>query len=387
MRTATPRELGLDAGRLERLTAAITDDVARERYDGAVVLVGRRGGIALHAALGFADRASGRRARTDDVFCIFSVTKALTAATVLSRIERGELALTTRVADLIPEFAVRGKQRITIGHLLTHTAGLSTAMPEMPIERLGELEALVGAVCQQAVEAVPGSEVSYSPLTGHAVLAEIVRRLDGGARSFRQILTDEVLAPLGMRDSALGLRADLAARRVPVVVRDRTPGLFPPETLEGFNFLLTEASELPAAGVVGTAGDVFRYAETLRRGGELGGVRILLAATLRLATTNHTGLNPNRLWNYARELRGWDAFPAFLGLGFWLRGVGVFPTPFGTLASPGTFGHPGAGSTIFWVDPERELTFVCLTAGLIEETRSVERFQHLSDLALAAVAD
>jgi CubicO group peptidase (beta-lactamase class C family) len=72
MPTATPTELGLDAWRLERLT----DDVARQHYDGAVVLVGRRGAIALHAAIGFADRASGRRARTDDVFCIFSVTKA-----------------------------------------------------------------------------------------------------------------------------------------------------------------------------------------------------------------------------------------------------------------------------------------------------------------------
>jgi len=47
----------------------------------------------------------------------------------------------------------------------------------------------------------------------------------------------------------------------------------------------------------------------------------------------------------------------------------------------------GAGSTIFWVDPERDLTFVCLTAGLIEESASIMRFQRLSDMVVAAVMD
>lgn len=108
---------------------------------------------------------------------------------------------------------------------------------------------------------------------------------------------------------------------------------------------------------------------------------------MHIATTNQTGLRPNLLWNYAREMRGWDDFPAYIGLTFWLRGEGVFTAPFGTLASPGTFGHLGAGTTMFWVDPVRELTFVCLTAGAIEESSSMERFQRLSDLVHAAVED
>jgi CubicO group peptidase (beta-lactamase class C family) len=93
------------------------------------------------------------------------------------------------------------------------------------------------------------------------------------------------------------------------------------------------------------------------------------------------------LWNYTRDVRGWDEFPAYLGLSFFLRGMGIFPTYFGTMASPGTFGSMGAGSTIFWIEPERDLTFVCLTSGLLEESRSMDRFQRLSDLVLAAVVD
>lgn len=84
-------------------------------------------------------------------------------------------------------------------------------------------------------------------------------------------------------------------------------------------------------------------------------------------------------------MRGWEEFPAFLGLTFFLRGTGIFPHWFGNLSSPGTFGAVGAGSTVFWVDPERDLTFVCLTAGLVEETRNVDRFQRLSDLVSSAV--
>ena len=387
MPNASPAELGLDPERLARLTAAIDADVRHERYDGAAILVARRGVVALHEAIGFADRAAGRRARVDDVFHLFSITKTFTAVAVLSRIERGQLALTTPVADVIPEFGNRGKQRITVFHLLTHTCGLPAALPLIPLELFGDLGATVAAICEQGIENRPGTVVYYSPLTAHAILAEMVRRIDGGERRFRDILADEIFRPLAMRDSWLGARPDLAARRVPIVVRDHRPGLFPPELMEGFNSIVTEEAELPAAGGLATAADMGRFAEMLRRGGELDGARLLAPATLQLATTNQTGLQPNLLWSYAREMRGWDEFPAYIGLTFWLRGQGVFTAPFGTLASPRTFGHLGAGTTMYWVDPERELTFVCLTAGAIEESYSMERFQRLSDLVHASCVD
>ncbi len=385
MRNVPPEDVGLDPERLARLTAAVERDVAAERYDGAAVLVARRGAVALHEAVGFADRATGRRARVDDVFHLFSITKTLTAVSVLSRIERGQLALTTPVADVIPEFGNRGKQRINVFHLLTHTSGLPATPPPLPPDLFGSLEATVAAVCLQGVENRPGTVVYYSPLTAHAILAEMVRRVDGGRRRFRDILAEEIFGPLALTDTWLGARADLAARRVPIVMRDRRPGLFPPELMEGFNVVVTEEAELPAAGGLATATDIGRFAEALRRGGELDGARVLGPTILQLATTNQTGLRPNLLWNYAREMRGWDDFPAYIGLTFWLRGEGVFTAPFGTLASPGTFGHLGAGTTMYWVDPARELVFVCLTAGAMEESYSLERFQRLSDLVHAAV--
>ncbi len=104
MPTVLPAELGFDPERLARLTAAIDADVAQERIDGAVVLVARRGVVALHEAIGYADRAAGRRAKLDDVFCLFSITKTLTAVAVLSRVERGPLTLRPPVPDVNPAF-------------------------------------------------------------------------------------------------------------------------------------------------------------------------------------------------------------------------------------------------------------------------------------------
>jgi CubicO group peptidase (beta-lactamase class C family) len=174
---------------------------------------------------------------------------------------------------------------------------------------------------------------------------------------------------------------------VPVVVRDRSPGIFEPELLEAFNVLVGPTTEIPAASAVSTVADLFRFTEMLRRGGELDGRRLFAPAMVRLATTNHTGDKPNGFYAFACEQRGWQPFPAYIGLSFWLRGHGIFPTYFGHLSSSRTFGGLGAGSSMYWVDPERDLTFVLLTAGLLEETRNLDRCQRLSDLVQAAIVD
>jgi CubicO group peptidase (beta-lactamase class C family) len=123
----------------------------------------------------------------------------------------------------------------------------------------------------------------------------------------------------------------------------------------------------------------------LRNGGELNGARILSPAMIDTATRNYTGTMPNDIWDYAVDARNWPVFPAYLGLGFFLRGKGCHPTPFGSLASPRSFGGVGAGSTVFFVDPVKELSFAFLSTGLMEESRSSERHQRLADLVHAAL--
>jgi CubicO group peptidase (beta-lactamase class C family) len=229
---ATPAELGLDAERLGRLRSAIVRDIDRGLYDGCVLLVARRGYVALHEAFGLSDRQAGRSAKTDDVFFSMSIAKQLTNAMVLMRVERGDLRLNTPVAEVIPEFARKGKAFVTVGDLIVHKAGLPFGLPAMPPEQVGDIGAMTAAACELLPEGVPGTRINYSALIAHSVLAEILRRLDGGGRAYRQMLAEDLLVPLGMKDTALGARPDLVARRVPVVVRDRTPDMFDPDLLE-----------------------------------------------------------------------------------------------------------------------------------------------------------
>jgi CubicO group peptidase (beta-lactamase class C family) len=256
----------------------------------------------------------------------------------------------------------------------------------VPAEKIGDLDAVVTAVCDVGLEAVPGEEVSYSPIMAHAVLGQVVRRLDGGKRRLRDIARAELTEPLGMADTALGATTKLAARAVKPRVSDESSGMFDASALVGLGLMILNPelnTEIPAGGFVSTAADVFRFAEAMRLGGALNGKRVLSGPMVALATSNHTGTRHNDLWTYARELKGWPLFPANLGLGFFLRGEGLYPTYSGHLSTPGTFGAMGAGTTNYWVDPVRDITMVCLTTGFLEEANSALRFQRLSDVAIA----
>ena len=383
---------GLDAERLDRLRARVERDIEEERYDGAVLIVARHGEIGLHEAIGSAHRESGRAAHRDDVFRIFSMTKAFTNALVLNAVDRGLLALTTPVAEVVPEFLgtdrFRGmhKPRVTIAHLLTHRAALVPTPTPVPYEQLGDLSAVVTAIGELDLIGEPGDRVQYSPALAHALLGEAVRRIHG-ADSFREVLDRELLEPLGMTSTRLGAPAAWADRLVPVVARFPAGGWLGPEDIEVMNDIVDEDAEMPWVGCVSSAGDIFRFTEMIRRGGELDGTRILSPGILDLATRNQTGDAPNELYKMLYTAMGWDVPPASVGLGFMLRGEGIFVEPFGTLSTPRTHGNFGAGSSQFWIDPERDVTFVCLTSGVMEESANLQRFQRLSDLAQAAVVD
>jgi CubicO group peptidase (beta-lactamase class C family) len=376
---------GFDPDRLDRLARRIRKDVEAERYDGCELIVARRGEIVFEGAFGYADRAAGRAVQSPQPFFTMSVGKQFTVTTVLQKIEAGDLAFTTRVAEVIPEFDCRGKNRINVAQVLTHRSGLMAMLPAIPPDQMGSLEAVVAATCASLPESAPGTRVHYSVIVGHAILAELVRRVDGGRRPFRQIVQEDLFEPLGMKHTSMGRRADLAGRVAPVVARDRRSGVFEPELVELFGAVIDEKAEVPAGGYVSTARDLHRFAEMLRNGGELEGARILSPLTVERVRKNRTGDEPNGLWDYTIAMRGWDPFPANLGLGFFVRGTGIHPTPFGTLASPETFGGIGAGSTTFWVDPEREITFAFLSAGLLEDSYSIDRHQCLADMVFSAL--
>ena len=384
--TASSGGTGLRADRLELLKAVMADDVERGRYHGGVVCVGRHGELGLHAAIGSAYRDRQQPLNTDAVFSLFSVTKAITNVLAFQAIEQGRFALTSKVVSLIPEFGGGEREKLTVYHLMTHSTGLPSIFSPKPGMYIDRLDEMIAAICETVQSESPaGEKVTYQPLIAHAFLGEMVRRTDPKGRRYRDIVQQEVFDPLKMADSSVGVRKDLRARKI-------VPDFLSPMPIEhlgrsdlGPNGAFEEEdAEMPWVGVVSTAHDMFRFAEMLRRGGELDGARLIGPAILNRATCNHTGDKPNELYMNIARARGWEPYPAYIGIGFPVRGEAVCQHQFGTLTSPRTFGAHGAGSTVFWVDPELDMTFVCLTAGVMDEGDNIERFQRLSDIAASA---
>ena len=382
-------DLGFDPIRLRRVGDAIRADINEGRCHGVSMIVARGGSKILEVTEGFADKAANKSLAPNNVFATMSVAKQFTNVLALSLVERGLLKLHAPVAELIPGFANLGKEKVNLYHLLTHTSGIMSAIPPVPPEVLVNIDKLLEYACSLPLESQPGERVNYSILLGHSIIAAMCLAADGRGRSYTDMLNDEIFTPLGMVDTSLGAREDLLDRLCPVRVSYKNiPALLPPEAVEGLGTVLAmPGAELPGGGCVTTIGDLHRFAEMLRRGGELEGVRILSPATLDFCTRNHTGELRNILFDMWCGTRNWLAYPASIGVGFFMRGEGNLPGLFSPMNSPRTYGGFGAGSTGFTVDPERDLTLSFLSTGLMEDSYHFERIGVIASLVLAAMTE
>ena len=376
----------MDQQRLAQLQQLIRADIKAGLYHGAVVKVARGGVVALEAAIGAADAAQTQPLALNSVFNIFSVTKAFTNLLVLRAIEQGQFALTTPISELIPEFSGHGRERILMWHLLSHQAGFPIIFEVKPgwyIDRFEEISATVVAEVRPSDE--PCAKVSYSPLVNHVLMAEALLRSDPRKRRYRQLVQEEILDPLQMRDTAVGLREDLKARKVVPDFRGNYPIGHKSHNVAGANGAFEDPqAEMPWVGIVSTTPDIFRFAELFRRGGTLDGASLLSRAMIGMAARNWTADKVNELYAQRGRAEGLTPAPAYIGLGFTLRGTALCHHLFGTLASPDTFGNYGAGTTLFWIDPQRDITFVCLSAGVMEHNANTRRFQKYADMVHAA---
>jgi CubicO group peptidase (beta-lactamase class C family) len=378
---------GIWQDQLEHFKAMIEQDIANGLYYGAAVRVGRGGDLVFNETIGHAYDKTNQPLSADSVFSIFSMTKAFTNVLTLRAIEQGRFALTTRIVDIIPEFAGPPRDRATFFHLLTHTTGWAGLWEIKPNGYVGNLEETIADICQYVFGTTePGERCNYQPMVNHSLMGEALRRTDPKGRSLRDIYREDLFEPLKMHDTAMGVRRDLQPRHVVPDLRGTLPVETPGRTKPGpYGIFEEEDAEMPHVGCVATADDMWRFAEMLRRGGELDGVRILSPGTIRLAHQNWTGDKENELYRWLALTMGAQGYPAYIGLGFSLKGDKVIPSQYGTLTNVGTFGNNGAGSSVFWVDPVADVSFVCLTSGVMHEWPNIGRFQRYSDAVASAM--
>lgn len=381
------RDSLMDAERLGQLERVVRSDIEDGRYFGAAITVARRGETVLDLAVGHADEARTQAIRTDTVFSVFSITKAFVNVLVLRAIEFGRFALTTPLVDIIPEFAGRPRERATIFHFLTHTTGMPGVWEPVPGLLLEDLDEAVAAVVANVHGVVePGTRCDYAPMAGHVLLGEVLRRTDPAGRPIGRILREDLWDPLGMSDTNLGILPHMRDRHAVPEMRGVLPITSRSRTSPGdYGLYTAERNEAVWAGSASTTGDLHRFMEMLRRGGAAEGGRILSPRMIELARTVWTGEMANELYRSV-ALRNGDAVPpANLGLGFNVRGQGIYTTQLGTLTSASTFGNYGAGTGLVWVDPETDVSFVGLSAGLLTQSDNIARYQRLSDIVAAAV--
>jgi CubicO group peptidase (beta-lactamase class C family) len=373
-----PASAGFIPERLERVDRAVLESISNGEIAGAVALVARGGEVVYHKPFGYADIDSQTPMRTDAIFRIASMTKAVTTVAVLMLYEEGRFLLTDPVAEFIPEFAeprvivtdddgqITGtrpaKREIRIIDLLTHASGIGYPFIPSALQQryrdAGVIDGLTVAdrTLGENIEKLaglpllfdPGSDFAYGLSTD--VLGYLVEVVSG--QPLDRFFADRIFGPLGMNDTGFYLPESKAGRLVTLYAHVEGRGLIesrgdeadlkmdsPNDPVEGARRYFCAG-----AGLTSTALDYARFLQMLLNEGELDGVRLL-------------GRKSVELMRSARIDWDGDDRPDF-ALGFMV--TGDLGTSDG-LGSTGAYSWGGAFNTSYWIDPAEDLIGVFMS--------------------------
>jgi serine-type D-Ala-D-Ala carboxypeptidase len=357
--------MGLSPIRLQHAWNVIRTEIEKQTTPSVVAMV-TRGGYRIRFAAGstFPSHNSPTDAAFDTIYDCASLTKVVvTLPLVLMLIDQGKVRLRDPVALFLPEFGVQNKAGVTVGQLLTHTAGLA---PFYDMHSHGwDRDKIISFIYECSLQYEPGSRVVYSDL-GYILLGEIASKVMG--MSLDQAAVTYLFKPLHMIDSSFSLSSELKARIAPTEM-DSTAGTY----LHG---IVHDENARALGGICGHAGlfstaeDLIRYTELWLNGGKLDGQFILSQAIVDAAAGSHTK-------HIAIGSRG---------LGWALKGDPYDAS--GDLLSSGTYGHTGFTGTSLYVDPLNQLGIVILTNRVhYGRVTSVARLRDCFHNAIAAAID
>ena len=317
---------------------------------------------------GVRDAASGAPWQRDTLVLVFSTTKGIAGMAMALAHSRGWLELDERVASYWPEFAQRGKQRITVRQLLSHRAGLSAPDERIDAARMADLDAMAELMARQAPAWEPGTRHGYHGLSLGWYENELLRRVDPAGRSLGVFVSEEIAKPLDV-ELYVGLPAEVSDRVATLagfhpLQMLAHPRSMPPRMLAAllwpwsitsrsllcvrvnrptdFDLPAYRAVEFPSANGITNA----RSLACAYGGLAMGGASLGLGATTFEELTAAPERPPEGWRDAVLKL---DAAYAF---GFSKPSAGM---PFGT--SERAFGAPGSGGSFAFADPDAELGF------------------------------
>jgi len=281
-----------------RAQAILDDLVASGAEVGLQVAVVHRGQVVVDAVSGSADTA-GRRVPADTLFYAASTAKGIASTVAHALVERGELAYDLRLVDVWPEFGVHGKHRVTLRHVLLHTAGVPAPPYDTTVEDLCDWDHMCDVLAEAEPWWEPGTRFGYHAQTFGFLLGEAIRRATG--RTLGWWLREVISGPLGVADEVhFGVPEPLLDRVAEVVPaqdplpepepgspadRATPPGIRPDAAYANRRDVLS--SDIPSAGTMTARAAARVYAALL---GHVDGVELVSRARLAdMATVQFEG--------------------------------------------------------------------------------------------------
>jgi CubicO group peptidase (beta-lactamase class C family) len=356
-------EIGIQGrcdARFARVREAFAENFRARDEIGAAVAIALEGELVVDLWAGHQDRERTRPWQRDTLVNVYSTTKGVTALAAHRLVDEGRLDLDAPVAKYWPEFAQAGKGALPVRWLLSHRAGLPAVRKLLPNEALYDWQAMTSALAAEAPWWEAGTAHGYHAVSFGWLVGEVVRCIAG--KSLGAYLRDTFCGPLDL-DLHVGL-AEREHARVADILQPEAPepsgeaaqlfarALADPEGVTARAFMN------PPSMALGPNVPAWRSAEIPGANGHAT-ARALAALYGRAALGDAGGVISNDAIARCRgeQSRGPDlvlGVPTRFGLGFMLRQESHEG---GRCLGTGALGHPGAGGSLAFADPERRLGF------------------------------
>lgn len=352
----------LDSEKLhQRLQPLFLENFEKLGELGAAISVWQNGKPVVDLCGGFCDASRDKPWTADTLVLVWSATKGIGSACVLHALQQRKIELHQTVAEFWPEFSQANKDQITLGQLLSHQAGLCALDQRVDVLDYG---GVIRALEAQAPLWPPGTAHGYHARTFGFLLDELIRRIT--EKTLSDYWQENFSRPLEL-DFWIGLPERKNSRVATIYAaksgkppepaqfyRDLvTPGTLARKTFTspyGLNAISKmndpEIRAYPNAsfGGIGTASALAKFYSMLANGGELNGQTFFSRETIERMTTMLSD-GTDRVFQ----------IPTAFSAGFMKDSRGATRRLFGPFAR--SFGHPGAGGSHAFADPENKIAF------------------------------
>jgi CubicO group peptidase (beta-lactamase class C family) len=329
---------------------------------GAGVSVFHKGKCVVDIAGGYFDKEATKPYTLDTLQLVFSTTKGVVATAVAMCVERGLLSYEEPVSLFWPEFAAHGKEQVTVAQLLSHQAGLYTVDGPLTFEEVLDWNTMVSRLANTAPLFPVGSTHGYHAITFGWLAGHLVRLVDG--RNIGRFIAEEIATPLG-GEIYVGLPAHLEPRVSPINTgwpRTATSAPAAPVQLPN-KYLVSALSVNGALNVKGGFNREDLHAAEVPGANGIANARSLAAMYSATFTETETSNGPVRLLNddtrskmTVQQTKDGEVDLCLQTQRTFAMG---FVTPSEKLAfdAPGSYGHAGAGGSVSFADPLRQMSF------------------------------